>query len=252
MKDPLRSEATEAVRLCRQAGIRTAMITGDHKETAVAIARELGLQHNDDLALSGAELDGLTDEQLMQQIERVTVYARVSAEHKLRVVQAWKRNGAIVAMTGDGVNDAPAIKASDIGVAMGLAGTDVTKEASDMVVTDDNFASIAAAVEEGRYLRQHQEDGTFSFVVQYERGARHAVCDPVRPAASAPADSHSVDEPRDGRFPSSRLGGRSESAGPDAAAPATGSGAFTGWRQAVDYRRRRSDVGGHCPGRLFV
>lgn len=150
MKDPLRSEATEAVRLCRQAGIRTAMITGDHKETAVAIARELGLQRNDDMALSGAELDGLTDEQLMQQIERVTVYARVSAEHKLRVVQAWKRNGAIVAMTGDGVNDAPAIKASDIGVAMGLAGTDVTKEASDMVVTDDNFASIAAAVEEGR------------------------------------------------------------------------------------------------------
>ncbi|MBH0208052.1 MAG: cation-translocating P-type ATPase [Nitrospira sp.] len=150
MKDPLRSEATEAVRLCRQAGIRTAMITGDHKETAVAIARELGLQRNDDMALSGAELDALTDEQLMQQVERVTVYARVSAEHKLRVVQAWKRNGAIVAMTGDGVNDAPAIKASDIGVAMGLAGTDVTKEASDMVVTDDNFASIAAAVEEGR------------------------------------------------------------------------------------------------------
>jgi Ca2+-transporting ATPase len=150
MKDPLRSEATEAVRLCRQAGIRTAMITGDHKETAVAIARELGLQRNDDIALSGAELDGLTDEQLMQQVERVTVYARVSAEHKLRVVQAWKRNGAIVAMTGDGVNDAPAIKASDIGVAMGLVGTDVTKEASDIVVTDDNFASIAAAVEEGR------------------------------------------------------------------------------------------------------
>ncbi len=102
------------------------------------------------MALSGAELDALTDEQLMQQVERVTVYARVSAEHKLRVVQAWKRNGAIVAMTGDGVNDAPAIKASDIGVAMGLAGTDVTKEASDIVVTDDNFASIAAAVEEGR------------------------------------------------------------------------------------------------------
>lgn len=150
MKDPLRPEATEAVRLCRQAGIRTAMITGDHKETAVAIARELGLQRNDDMALSGAELDGFTDEQLTQQVEHVTVYARVSAEHKLRVVQAWKRNGAIVAMTGDGVNDAPAIKAADIGVAMGMAGTDVTKEASDMVVTDDNFASIAAAVEEGR------------------------------------------------------------------------------------------------------
>jgi Ca2+-transporting ATPase len=150
MKDPLRSEATEAVRLCRQAGIRTAMITGDHKETAVAISRELGLHRGDELALSGVELDGLTDEQLAQQVERVTVYARVSAEHKLRVVQAWKRNGAIVAMTGDGVNDAPAIKAADIGVAMGLSGTDVTKEASDMVVTDDNFASIAAAVEEGR------------------------------------------------------------------------------------------------------
>ena len=150
MKDPLRPEAVEAVRLCREAGIRTAMITGDHKETAVAIAHELGLHRNDEMALSGSELDGFTDEQLMQRIERVTVYARVSAEHKLRVVQTWKRNGAIVAMTGDGVNDAPAIKAADIGVAMGIAGTDVTKEASDMVVTDDNFASIAAAVEEGR------------------------------------------------------------------------------------------------------
>ena len=150
MKDPLRPEATEAVRLCRDAGIRTAMITGDHKETAIAIARELGLYRDEGVALSGAELDGLTDEQLTQRVERVSVYARVSAEHKLRIVQAWKRNGAIVAMTGDGVNDAPAIKAADIGVAMGMAGTDVTKEASDMVVTDDNFASIAAAVEEGR------------------------------------------------------------------------------------------------------
>ena len=150
MKDPLRPEAAEAVRLCRDAGIRTAMITGDHKETAIAIARELGLYHDDGVALSGSELDGLTDEQLAQRVERTSVYARVSAEHKLRIVQAWKRNGAIVAMTGDGVNDAPAIKAADIGVAMGIAGTDVTKEASDMVVTDDNFASIAAAVEEGR------------------------------------------------------------------------------------------------------
>ena len=150
MKDPLRPEAAEAVRLCREAGIRTAMITGDHKETAVAIARELGLYRDDGVALSGSELDGLSDEQLTQRVERVSVYARVSAEHKLRIVQAWKRNGAIVAMTGDGVNDAPAIKAADIGVAMGMAGTDVTKEASDMVVTDDNFASIAAAVEEGR------------------------------------------------------------------------------------------------------
>jgi Ca2+-transporting ATPase len=152
MKDPLRPEAAEAVRLCRDAGIRISMITGDHKETAVAIARELGLHCEDEVALSGSELDDLADGQLAQRVERVSVYARVSAEHKLRIVQAWKRKGAVVAMTGDGVNDAPAIKAADIGVAMGVAGTDVTKEASDMVVTDDNFASIAAAVEEGRSI----------------------------------------------------------------------------------------------------
>ena len=150
MKDPLRPEAVEAVRLCQDAGIVAAMITGDHKDTAVAIARELGLYHNDSSALSAHDLDKLTDEQLAQRVESVSVYARVSAEHKLRIVQAWKRRGAIVAMTGDGVNDAPAIKAADIGVAMGITGTDVTKEASDMIVTDDNFASIAAAVEEGR------------------------------------------------------------------------------------------------------
>jgi Ca2+-transporting ATPase len=150
MKDPLRSEAVEAIRLCREAGIKTVMITGDHKETAVAIARELALDRGEGTALSGNELSSLSAEQLAESVERVTVYARVSAEHKLRIVNAWRSRGAIVAMTGDGVNDAPAIKAADIGVAMGLAGTDVTKEASDMVVTDDNFASIAAAVEEGR------------------------------------------------------------------------------------------------------
>ena len=150
MKDPLRPEAKEAVRLCREAGIRVVMITGDHKETAVAIAKELELFDGEAAALSGAELDQLTVEQLAQRVERTMVYARVSAAHKLDIVQAWKHKGAIVAMTGDGVNDAPAIKAADIGVAMGLSGTDVTKEAADMVVTDDNFASIAAAVEEGR------------------------------------------------------------------------------------------------------
>ena len=141
----------EAVRLCKEAGIRTVMITGDHKDTAVAIAQELGLYDGDGSALSGNEIDNLLPMmQLAQVVEGVAVYARVSAEHKLRIVRAWKRRGAIVAMTGDGVNDAPAIKAADIGVAMGIAGTDVTKEAADMVVTDDNFASIAAAVEEGR------------------------------------------------------------------------------------------------------
>ncbi len=150
MKDPLRPEAAKAVARCHQAGVLTVMITGDHKETAVAIARELGLETGDRGALSGAELDELTDQQLADSVERVSVFARVSAEHKLRIIKAWKSRGAIVAMTGDGVNDAPAVKAADIGVAMGIAGTDVTKEAADMVVTDDNFASIAAAVEEGR------------------------------------------------------------------------------------------------------
>lgn len=150
MKDPLRPEAKVAVQACHAAGIKTVMITGDHKDTAVAIAEELGSRNGTVQALTGTELDRLSDEALGKQVDHVSVYARVSAEHKLRIVKAWKSSGAIVAMTGDGVNDAPAVKAADIGVAMGITGTDVTKEASDMVVTDDNFASIAAAVEEGR------------------------------------------------------------------------------------------------------
>lgn len=155
MKDPLRLEALRAVRRCREAGIRTVMITGDHKDTAMAIAREIGILNGHARALSGSELDALADAALTEQVEQVAVYARVSAEHKLRVVRAWKARGAIVAMTGDGVNDAPAVKEADIGIAMGLTGTDVTKEASDMVVTDDNFASIAAAVEEGRAIYEN-------------------------------------------------------------------------------------------------
>jgi Ca2+-transporting ATPase len=150
MKDPLRPEARVAVGVCRDAGIRTVMITGDHRDTAVAIARELGILDSDQMAVSGGELDRLGDDQLASRITQVGVYARVSAEHKLRIVKAWRSRGAVVAMTGDGVNDAPAVKEADIGIAMGITGTDVTKEASDMVVMDDNFASIAAAVEEGR------------------------------------------------------------------------------------------------------
>ena len=150
MKDPLRPEARAAVQACHDAGIRTVMITGDHKDTAAAIAGELYGTDSQVEALSGMELDRLSDDELVKTVEQVAVYARVSAEHKLRIIQAWKRQGGIVAMTGDGVNDAPAIKAADIGIAMGITGTDVTKEAADMVVTDDNFASIAAAVEEGR------------------------------------------------------------------------------------------------------
>ena len=150
MRDPVRPEAKAAVETCRTAGIRTVMITGDHKDTAVAIAADLGLMDSGRQAMSGTELNRLSDEALRGHVQNTAVYARVSAEHKLRIVRAWKHQGAVVAMTGDGVNDAPALKAADIGVAMGITGTDVTKEAADMVITDDNFASIAAAVEEGR------------------------------------------------------------------------------------------------------
>ncbi|MFH0771138.1 MAG: calcium-transporting P-type ATPase, PMR1-type [Candidatus Omnitrophota bacterium] len=150
MIDPPREEAKQAIYECKAAGIKTVMITGDHKNTAVAIARELGLFGADSLALSGEELDKLDDNEFFKEVERVAVYARVSPAHKLRVVRAWRRRGDIVAMTGDGINDAPAVKEADIGVAMGITGTDVTKEVSDMVVTDDNFASIVSAVEEGR------------------------------------------------------------------------------------------------------
>jgi len=150
MIDPPREEVKKAIQECKAAGIKTVMITGDHKNTAVAIARALGFFNDDSLALSGEELDKWDDEALYKEVRNISVYARVSPEHKLRVVRAWRRHGEIVAMTGDGVNDAPAVKEADIGVAMGMTGTDVTKEVSDMVVTDDNFASIVAAVEEGR------------------------------------------------------------------------------------------------------
>jgi Ca2+-transporting ATPase len=150
MIDPPRDEVKRAVERCRTAGIRPVMITGDHPATALAIARELGLTDRAGRAVTGAELDRLDHAGLVAEAAAVAVYARVSAEHKLRVVEALREAGAVVAMTGDGVNDAPAVKAADIGIAMGISGTDVTKEASDMVLTDDNFASIVAAVEEGR------------------------------------------------------------------------------------------------------
>ena len=150
MIDPPREEVKKAIQECKAAGIKTVMITGDHKNTAVAIARALGFFDDDSLALSGEELDKFSDDELYRQVRNISVYARVSPEHKLRVVRAWRRHGEVVAMTGDGVNDAPAVKEADIGVAMGITGTDVTKEVSDMVVTDDNFASIVSAVEEGR------------------------------------------------------------------------------------------------------
>jgi Ca2+-transporting ATPase len=150
MMDPPRDEARVAVRKCHDAGIRPVMITGDHPITALAVARELEIAGDGDFARTGAELDELSDADLAAQVDRIAVYARVAAEHKLRVVRAWKSRGEVVAMTGDGVNDAPAVRAADIGIAMGVTGTDVTREAAAMVLTDDNFASIVAAVEEGR------------------------------------------------------------------------------------------------------
>jgi Ca2+-transporting ATPase len=150
MYDPPRAEAKAALATCHSAGIRVMMITGDHPETATAIAREIGIAGVDDTAVAGAELDHLSDDELRQRVPDIAVFARVSAEHKLRIVRALKANGAVVAMTGDGVNDAPAIAGADIGIAMGMAGTEVTKQAADMIITDDNFATIIAAVEEGR------------------------------------------------------------------------------------------------------
>jgi Ca2+-transporting ATPase len=150
MIDPPRPEAKAAIAVCAEAGIRPVMITGDHPITAQAVARELGLLENGGRVVTGAELEKMSDEQLQRDVEEISVYARVSPAHKLRVVTAWQARGYIAAMTGDGVNDAPSLKKADIGIAMGITGTDVTKEAAAMTLTDDNFASIVAAVEEGR------------------------------------------------------------------------------------------------------
>ena len=150
--DPPRKEARDAVLKCKLAGIRPVMITGDHKNTALAIAKSLSICNNDDQVITGDEIEKLSDKEMQDKVNRIRVFARVSPNHKLKIVRAFKKNGNIVAMTGDGVNDAPAIKEADIGISMGLSGTDVTKEASSMILMDDNFATIVSAVEEGRII----------------------------------------------------------------------------------------------------
>lgn len=152
MMDPPRKEAYDAVKKCARAGIKPVMITGDHKNTAAAVARELGILKGGSLVITGAELDGMSDAELMRVAPKASVFARVTPQHKLRIVRAYKRHGNVVAMTGDGVNDAPAVKEADIGVSMGKTGTDVTKEASAVILMDDNFASLVSAIEEGRVI----------------------------------------------------------------------------------------------------
>jgi Ca2+-transporting ATPase len=152
MIDPVRPEVKAAIDECRSAGIRPVMITGDHKDTAVAIAKELGIVEDSSQAITGAELEKIPDEDICEAVKKYGVYARVQPEHKTRIVNAWKKNGCIVAMTGDGCNDAPSIKSADIGVGMGITGTDVTKNVADMVLADDNFATIVTAASEGRRI----------------------------------------------------------------------------------------------------
>lgn len=174
MMDPPREESAEAVKQCKQAGIRPIMITGDHKVTAAAIAKRIGILKDDSEACEGSEMDSMSDQELRDFVEDISVYARVTPEHKIRIVKAWQDKGYIVSMTGDGVNDAPALKQADIGVAMGITGSEVSKDAASMVLTDDNFATIVKAVENGRNVYRNIKN-SIQFLLSGNFGAILAV-----------------------------------------------------------------------------
>ena len=206
MIDPVRPEVKAAIVECREAGIRPIMITGDHKDTAVAIAKELGIIEDASQAITGAQLNEISDEQFKTDIEKYSVYARVQPEHKVRIVNAWKAKGRITAMTGDGVNDAPSIKSADIGVGMGITGTDVTKNVADMVLADDNFATIVSAVEEGRRIYANIRKGdSVPVSLQSGRGAGNLLCNADRLYDSGAGTSF-VDQPDHRLFPCSGSG----------------------------------------------
>ena len=177
MIDPPRPEAKDAVEIFEGASVRTVMITGDHKDTAFAIAKDLGIATSEDQCMSGDQLDRLTVEELAKQVDDLRVFARVSPEHKVMIVRALRSKGYIVSMTGDGVNDAPSLKAADIGVAMGITGTDVAKSAADMVLTDDNFATIEKAIAEGRGIYANiKKTGLVPAFFQLWRDHHHVCC----------------------------------------------------------------------------
>ena len=201
MIDPPRPEAIQAVADAKTAGIRTVMITGDHKITAAAIARQLGIFREGDMALSGSELEAMTDEELDGCLDRVSVYARVSPEHKIRIVSAWQRKGKIVSMTGDGVNDAPALKKADIGVAMGITGTEVSKDAASMILSDDNFATIVKAVVNGRSVYANIKRHCLFALRQCRRYLLRALRLPSGSAGAFPGGASAVHQPAD-RLPS--------------------------------------------------